>query len=40
MFKSSQWNNLITMFYNENCSKGSKIDIHLYILQEVEAKYF
>ena len=40
MFKSSHWISLRPMFYNENTSKGSKIDNRLYLLQEVKAKCF
>ena len=40
MFKTSRWINLRPMFSNKNCSKGSKIDNHLCLLQQVEAKYF
>ena len=39
-FDSSHWINLRPMFYNQNSSKGCKIDNHLYLLQQVKAKYF
>ena len=39
-FESSHWINKRPMFYNKNSSKGSKIDNHLYLLQEIKAKYF
>ena len=37
---SSHWINLRPMFHNENSSKGSKIDNHSCLLQEIKAKYF
>ena len=40
MFKSSHWINLRPMFYNKNSSKGSNIDNHLCLLQEINEKYF
>ena len=35
-----QWVNLGPMYSTENNSKKAKIDYHLYVLQEVKAKYF
>ena len=40
MNKSTYWINLRPMYLSENSSKGSKIDNHLYLLQEIKAKYF
>ena len=40
MNKSSYWINLRPMYLNENSSKGSKFDNHLYLLQEIKASYF
>ena len=40
MNKSTCWINLSPMYLSENRSKGSKIDIHLYLLPEMKAKYF
>ena len=40
MNKSNNWINLRPMYCSENISKGDKIDIRLYLLQEVKAKYF
>ena len=36
----TNWINLRPMYMKENISKGSKINHHLYLLQEVKAKYF
>ena len=38
--KYTNWINLRPMYIKDNISKGSKIDYHLYLLQEVKAKYF
>ena len=40
MLRSSHWINLRPMFYKNKCSKGSKIDNRLYLLQEVKARNF
>ena len=40
MFKSSHWINLRPMYVRDKIIKGDKIDYHLYLLQEVKAKYF
>ena len=40
MNKSSYWINLRPVYLSENISKGSKIGNHLYLLQEIKAKYF
>ena len=34
------WINLRPMYIKENVSKGNKVDMWLYLLQEVKAKYF
>ena len=39
MYKSTNWINLIPMYFKENISKSAKIDNHLY-LQEIKTKYF
>ena len=38
--KCFNWINLRTMYSKENNSKNDKIDLSLYLLQEVKAKYF
>ena len=38
--KYTIWINLRPMYIKDNISKGSKINHHLYILQEVKANYF
>ena len=38
--KYTNWINLRPMYTKDNISKGSKINHHLYLLQEVKAKYF
>ena len=40
MKKCFNWVNLRPMYSNENNSKKAKIDHHLYLCQEVKAKYF
>ena len=40
MKKCFNWVNLRLMYTTENNSKNDKIDYHLYLLQEVKAKYF
>ena len=38
--KCFNWINLRPMYVKDNIIKGDKIDYHLYLLQEVKAKYF
>ena len=38
--KYTNWVNIRPMYIKDNISKGCKIDHHLYLLQEVKAKYF
>ena len=40
MKKCFNWINFRPMYSNENNSKNDKIDLSLYLLQEVKAKYF
>ena len=40
MKKCFNWINLRPMYSSENNSKNAKTDCHLYLLQEVKAKYF
>ena len=40
MFKSTFWTNLRPMYFREKISKGSEIDHHLYLLQEIKASFF
>ena len=40
MIKSIYWINSRPMYCGEDISKGSKIDHHLYLLQQIKAKYF
>ena len=40
MFKSSHWIILRPMYIKDKIIQGDKIDYHLYLLQEVKAKYF
>ena len=40
LYKSTNWINLRPMYMKDNLIKGDKIDYHLYLLQEVKAKYF
>ena len=40
MNKSTYWIKLRPMYLSETSSKGSKIYNHLYLLQEIKAKYF
>ena len=40
MIKVTNWVNLRPMYKNENISKGSKVNHHFYLLQQIEAKYF
>ena len=39
-YKYTNWINLKPLYLKDNIIKGSKIDHHLYLLQEVKAKYF
>ena len=38
--KYTKWRNIRPMYIRDNIIKGGKIDYHLYLLQEVKAKYF
>ena len=38
--KYFNWINLRPMYSSENNSKNAKINYHLYLLQEMKAKYF
>ena len=40
LYNFTNWINLRPMYIKDNISKVSKIDYHLYLLQEVKAKYF
>ena len=40
MYKSTNWINLRPMYVKDNIIKSDRIDYHLYLLQEVKAKYF
>ena len=40
LYKYTKWINLRPMYIKDKISKGSKIDYHLYLLQEVKAKNF
>ena len=40
MYKTTNWINLRPMYIKDKIIKGDKIDYHLYLLQEVKAKYF
>ena len=40
LYKYTNWINLSSMYIKDNISKGSKIDYHLYLLQEVKANFF
>ena len=40
MFRSYHWINLGPIYVKDNIIKGDRIDYHLYLLQEVKAKYF
>ena len=39
MYKSTNWINLKPMYLKDNIIKRSKIDYHLYLLQEIKRKY-
>ena len=40
MYKSTHWTTLRPMYCSGNDSKGSKVNHHLYLLQQIEAKSF
>ena len=40
MKKCFNWINLRPMYIKDNIIKGDKIDMRLYLLQEIKAKYF
>ena len=40
LYKYTNWINLRPMYIKDNIPKGSKIDIRLYLLQQIKAKYF
>ena len=40
MKRCFNWVNLRPMYSNENNSKKAKIEYHLYLLQQIKAKYF
>ena len=40
LHKSTSWINLRPMYMNDNLVKGDKIDHRLYLLQQINAKYF
>ena len=40
LYKSTNWVNLRPMYMNENLIKGDKIDMRLYLLQEIKSNYF
>ena len=40
MYKSTNWINLGPMYTRENIIKGSKIDYHLNLLQEIKGNDF
>ena len=40
LYKSTNWINLKPMYLKDNIFKGSKIDHHLYLLQEIKGNYF
>ena len=39
MNKSTKWINFRPMYVKDNIIKGDKIEYHLYLIQEVKAKY-
>ena len=39
MYKSTNWLKLRPMYVKDNIIKSDRIDYHLYLLQEVKAKY-
>ena len=40
MYKFTNWVNLRSMYIRENIVKGDKIDMRLYLLQEIKGNYF
>ena len=40
LYKSTNWINLRPMYVKDNIVKGVKIDMRLYLLQEIKSKYF
>ena len=40
MYKSTNWINLRPMYIKDNIVKGDKIDMRLYLLQEIKSNYF
>ena len=40
MDKSTNWNNLRTMYCSENILKGDKADHQIYLMQEIKAYQF
>ena len=40
LIKYTNWLNIRPMYIKENIIKGDKINLYLYLLQEVKAKYF
>ena len=40
MRKCFNWINLCTRLIKDNASKGNKVDLRLYLLQQIEAHYF
>ena len=40
IYTSTNWINLRPMYVKNNIIKGDRIEYHLYLLQEVKAKYF
>ena len=40
MYKSTNWINMRPMYIKDNIIKSDKIDNRLYLMQEVQAKYF
>ena len=40
LYKITNWVNLRPMYMDENLIKGNKIDVRMYLLQEIKSKYF
>ena len=40
LYRYNNWINLRPMYIKDNIIKGDKIDIKLYLLQEIKSKYF
>ena len=40
LYKSTNWVNLRPMYMKDNLFKGDKIDMRLYLLQEMRGNYF